>query len=301
MLPTTFRAKKCAAVILAVAMNNYIGDACAQSVTLTVTDARPVAAAVMDLVSRYGYVITYEDPRHVYADDLEDVTTKVRLDLDKHPPGKAPKVIVPSTATLTLKVPSSSAITTQEMASVLAQLIQVQSSTGRGGHFRVERAGDVFHILPTEFRDENGNWVKHTSILDVPISMPIDDRSADGMINAICKAVSDTGQVKVGLASMVGGISSPAIPRPYRLGADNERARDVLMRALNLLDANQTRAWVLFFDPSNLSGYPYLLTIRSVPKRPSSPAITPVPKSLPISHDDPGAPTKKLSQRQSIP
>jgi hypothetical protein len=284
-------------LFLVIASSIYTSDARAQSggtVKLSVTDARPVAAAVMELVSRYGYLITYEDPRHMYQDDLEDVTSKVRRDLDKYPPGMAPKVIVPSTATLTLNIPSASAITAQDMAAVLAQLMQAQSSTGRGGHFRVQRSGDEFHVLPTEFRDQNGNWIEETSILEVSISMPLEDRSADGMINAICKAVSAAGHVKMGLAFSVGGISSPSNPRPYRFGADNERARDVLMRALNLLGANQSRTWVLFFDPSNLSGYPYVLTIRNVPKRLSTPLATVAPpKTLPNSPGPAVAPPNK--------
>jgi hypothetical protein len=266
--------KNCIALILVIAVLNCADAQMVQdTVKLSVDDPRPVAAAVQELVSRYGYVITYEDPRHVYQGDLEDVTAKVRKDLDRHPPGKAPKVIVPLDATLTLNIPSSSAITVQDMASVLEQLVQAQSSSGRGGRFRVERAGEVFHVLPTEVRDGNGNWASQTSILDVPISLPMEDRSADEMINAICNAVSMAARVQVGLTFNVGGISDPSRPRPYRLGADNERARDVLIRALNLVGTNQKRTWVLFYDPSE-NGHMYFLTIQGVPNRSSSPIVT---------------------------
>ncbi len=270
------------ALLLVIAANLHTDVTAAQTeqktVKWSVTDGRPVAAAVEELVSRYGYVITYEDPRHVYQGDLEDVTAKVRKDLDKYPPGKAPKVIVPSTATLTINVPSSSTITTQDMASVLQQVMQAQSNSGRGGRFRVEQVADVFHVLPTEARDQNGNWTAQTSILDVPISLPMEDRSADAMINAICNAVSAATHFQVGLTFGVGGISDPSRPRPYRFGADNEQAREVLMRALNLLNTSQKRTWVLFYDASeNLQMY--FLTIQSVPNRSSSPVASEVPKT----------------------
>ena len=268
------------ALFLLIAAGLQIYSAGAQTVKntveLKVTDSRPVAAAVQELVSRYGYVITYEDPRHVYEGDLEDVTTKVRKDLNRYPPGKAPKVFVPMDATLTLNVPSSTAVTDQDMTSILEQLVQTQSRSGRGGHFRVEKVGEVFHVLPTSARDRDGNWADQPSILEVPISLTMEDRSADGMINAICNAVGAAAHVKVGLGFSVGGLSDPSRPRPYRLGADNERARDVLTRALNLLDKSQKLTFVLFYDPSENENM-YFLTIENVPNRSSSPVATSVP------------------------
>jgi hypothetical protein len=90
--------------------------------------------------------------------------------------------------------------------------------------------------------------------------------------------VSAAAHVKVGLTFSVGGISDPSRPRPYRLGADNERATDVLMRALNLLNTSQKRTWVLFYDPSE-NGNMYFLTIQGVPNRFSSPVATGVPQT----------------------
>jgi hypothetical protein len=146
------------ALLLLIAANLHTDVTAAQTVQdtikLGVDDPRPVAKAVEELVSRYGYVITYEDPRHAYEGDIQDVTTKVRKDLEQYPP--APKVIVPLGGTLTLTIPSSSSISPQAVASVLEQLMRVQSTRGEGGHFRVVQSGDVFHVLPTEVRDRSG-------------------------------------------------------------------------------------------------------------------------------------------------
>ena len=108
------------------------------------------------LVARYGYVITFEDPRRTYEGDLQDVTALVRNDLNKYQFGRVPKVTVPRGGRLTLQLPSSASATTQEMASVLDQLMRIQSRRSEGGHFRVIQDEDVFHILPTEVRDRNG-------------------------------------------------------------------------------------------------------------------------------------------------
>lgn len=253
--------------------------------SIGIDDPRPVAKAVEELVSRYGYVITYEDPRHAYEGDLQDVTTQVRKDLDQYPPGKAPKVIVPRGGRLTLALPSSASVSTQSVASVLGQLIRAQSSRGEGGHFRVVQVGEVFHVVPTEVRDRNGNWTAQSSILDVPISLPVEDRSEGAMVDAIAKAVSAEAHVKVYIGGGVGrGIFNPNRPQPYNLGADNERASDVLMRALVLLNdpksgtwISQRLTWQLLYDSSDNA---YFLNIAVVPNRTSSPPVAaPVQKA----------------------
>jgi hypothetical protein len=254
------------------------------NVRMSVTDSRPVAAAVQELVSRYGYVITYEDPRHIYEEDVEDVTSKVRKDLDKHPPGSAPRVIVPKGATLNFELPSTSLPNAQNIAVVLEHLVQVQQGARLGGHFRVERDGEVFHVVPTEVRDRNGNWAAQGSIFDVRISLPMEGRNESEMLDAIVNAVSAKTSYKIYIGSGIGeGIVSASNPRPYQLGADNERAQDVLMRALALVSDPsqgtwhpQRLTWQLFYDNS-LSAY--FLNALSVPDRLDSTDIHGGPKT----------------------
>src|ERR1051326_6000590 len=61
---------------------------------LSVEDPRPVAKAIEMLEEKYGWVITYEDPRYVHESEIADVTLKVRRVLDKYKPGEAPKVLI---------------------------------------------------------------------------------------------------------------------------------------------------------------------------------------------------------------
>ena len=199
------------ALLLVIAANLHTDVGAAQTTQettkLSVDDPRPVAKAVEELVARYDYVITYEDPRFLYEGDLQDVATQVRRDLDQYPPGKAPKVIVPRGGKLAVTLPSSASVNMQTSASVLDQLTRAQSIRGEGGHFRVVQVGDVFHVAPTEVRDRNGNWIARSSILDIPISLPMEDRSEVGMLDAIVKAVSAEAHVKVYLGGGVGGHS----------------------------------------------------------------------------------------------
>ena len=104
--------------------------------TLTVESPRPVAKAVETLVAKYGSLITYEDPRYEYAGDLQDATSRVRQDLDRYPPGHAPKVVVPLGGRLTVSSSST------DVATILQQIVQSSDH----GHFRVQQTNNIFHI-----------------------------------------------------------------------------------------------------------------------------------------------------------
>jgi len=210
------------------------------SEALTVDDPRPVAQAVQALASRYGYVITYEDPRYAYEGDLADVTNDVRRDLGRYASGKAPKVLVPFAYTLTLSVPTASTIDVQTMSAILQQLVQAQSASNHGGHFNIERDGAIFHVIPTGARDRQGNWSQRPSILDVPISLPTEKRDEHATLAAICGAVSAASNVKVEIGGGVGGLV-----QQYLLGADHENARSVLTRAVTAFGPKIS--WVLLY------------------------------------------------------
>jgi hypothetical protein len=225
--------------IVAIAFCSRPVDAQATSentVKVSVGTGRPVAKAVEELVFRYGYVITYEDPRLTYKGDLRYLPTH--------------GVVVPQGGTLDLTLPSSHSISAETIASLLQQVMQAQTNTQQGGRFRVERDGALFHVLPTAARDQNGNWSAQTPLLDVPISLPLQDRDHAGTLYAVGKAIKAASGMSVDIPTF-GGIDGPDPdhPRQYRLGAENERARDVLMRALTLVGTPPTRVtWLMFCE-----------------------------------------------------
>lgn len=49
-----------------VAQNDFI--------EIRVDDPRPLASVTQELEWRYGWIVTYEDPRHEYSGDIQDVT-----------------------------------------------------------------------------------------------------------------------------------------------------------------------------------------------------------------------------------
>jgi hypothetical protein len=262
------------AVLLLVGVAASVGIPAA---TITVEGSRPVAKVVENLIEKYGYAITYEDPRYAYEEDLKDVAAQVRKDFDKYPPGQAPKTIVPKGGALTVSY------STEDPASILNQVVQTR--TANGARFHVERTGDYFHIVPTERRDAEGRWEAHNSVLEIPISLVAHDRTEREMIQAICDAVSENSDVRIILGGkymvITGFAEEGAEPkRLYRMGADNEPARKVLLRALESVGkvTGERLTWLMYYD---FGLRKYALNVIPIPDRSSTavkPKISPAPQ-----------------------
>lgn len=223
------------------------------STLLEVDSGRPVYRVVEALQTRYGVMITYEDPPYVHPDDLQDATSKVVRNYSQYAPGTVPKVIVPKGGALSVQIPTAPHPSSRDLAAVLQRL--VEERTPRGGHFRVEQEGEVFHVIPNEVRDRNGNWAPQSALLDTAISLPAQDRTEQQLYGAITSAVTGATHAKV--ASLVnggivmGGISSehhPAQPLHATIEATQEPARSVLMRALALHQTRRTWALLCSFE-----------------------------------------------------
>lgn len=225
---------------------------------LVVEDARPVSKAADELMQRYGYLISYEDPRYAYSEDIRDVTEAVRSDLSAHSPGK--RVLVPSGGSLELRnVRAPAAGDVGSAMSLLRALVDVQSSRTNGGQFRLEQTHERVHIVPARVRNSAGEWLDQASILDAPIAVPFAERDGLATLHAIVAAVAQsTGESLVLGTAPLKLLANARI----RLGADNENARDVLIRALDATGSRVT--WKLFFGPDVRM---YALNLQVIPDR----------------------------------
>jgi hypothetical protein len=114
----------------------------------------------------------------------------------------------------------------------------------------LERTGDVLHIVPASVRDRSGQVVPQRSVLDALITIPRQQRDALSMVNEICMSVSRVSGERVALASAPTNLLTRA---SVEVGAQSERARDVLLRTLELTDA--TVVWSLFYAPDLQTHY----------------------------------------------
>jgi hypothetical protein len=182
------------------------------------------------LEEMYGYPITFEGPKYVFSGDLEDQTLQVRRDLDKYPPGQAPKVIgvVRNEFTIQTAV-SSSPVDPAYIEARLREAVNAQNQSGQGARFHLEKDATGFHILPNGIRNKDGDWVDATPQLDTLITIPPATRSAWEMIGLIGNAVSAAAGMKGGL---MGGPSFTLRNVEGNWSASNEPARTVLERVL---------------------------------------------------------------------
>jgi hypothetical protein len=241
-----------------------------QASSITVDDPRAVATAVLLLIERYGYVITYEDAPLTYSEDLQDVTLERHADLSFLKKPGTVREIIPVGERLTLNLMPASAMTdSKNMAVVIGQMLKDHARSNQGARFRLHQTDGVFQIVPSEVRDSSGQWVAYTPVLDTKITLPGLDRSAAAMLDAICKAVSDAMHIHV----VVGHIPVNTLASYHGiLTASDEPARNVLMRALN--DTGRRLVWGLDYDAATRE---YYLSIGLVPDRPSSDGLSPKP------------------------
>jgi hypothetical protein len=221
--------------------------------TVTIEDPRPIDEALQMLHPKYGRVVTYEDPPYTYEGDLKDVTEATS---GANSRSQRVRTLIPIGGSVSINVPDSGN-DSHALGSVLSQLLQSHAALQRGGHFRLQEEDGVFHVIPTEVRDRNGNWQTLVPVLDSEITIPkLTDANGIEMLNAICDAVSNASGVRV-----LAGTMPQNILEHHRgdLQANNEVARTVLLRALKL--SSSSLSWSMLYDAALKM---YFLNVRPI-------------------------------------
>ena len=231
-------------------------------IKLSVEDPRPVVKAIETLESKYGWVITYEDPRYVNDSEIADTNLKIRKDPDNSKSSEITKVLVPRGGALEFiydvapdtKLPADPAM-------VVQKLLDAQAARGNGGRFRLETNGQIMHVIPTAIKNSAGELVHQESALDTLISLPSGERTVLQKLESICAAISRAINIPVILG---------AIPDHWfhqfqdQRGAENQRARDILVNTFETIGHGTDLSWWLYYSPTDKR---YLLHIHFVSKR----------------------------------
>ncbi|MEK6337748.1 MAG: hypothetical protein AABM67_22745 [Acidobacteriota bacterium] len=218
-----------------------------EKVRISVEDGRPMAAAITTLEAQFGWVITYEDPRYTHPDDISDVTEKVRRDLHKFKPGRAPKVLVPKGGPLVFEYDyGANSKQRPDPNLVLEALLAAHNRSGNAGRFRLEHGDQIFHVVPIGIKDVSGKVVPQKSLLDVAISIPAKERNGLQMLEALCAEVSRSVQSRVVVGTAPYGLF---LQHKENQGVDNAIARDFLPQLLERAGKGTRLSWQLFYDP----------------------------------------------------
>jgi hypothetical protein len=217
---------------------------------LSIQSARPVAEAIRALERNCGCAITYEDPFYVHPSEIDDVTESVRRDLDKFPPGQAPRVFVPKSRSLDFEYDLT--LLKRSPTRVVQNLVAANKSQGNPGRFRVEKRGQVIHVIATAFKNNKGRLTPQDSVLDTVISPPSFNRPLQ-VLREICTQLSQKTQTRV----MLGAVPLNRLVSYQELReTEPQKARDILVR---LLGPNSS--WQLFYGPGTKM---YVLNIHPV-------------------------------------
>lgn len=264
----------------------FAADVAGTERQLSISDARPVAKAVEVLGDRHGLVITYEDPSYAFEGDLKDVTAAV----SRSPVKSGQRVLVPREGAMQLTYSVSPSTGKLEHADALVRrVLDAHLATGAGSQFELVQQDDVFHVVPVMVKNSAGAWKATRSILETPITLPVQPRSGTQMVDAICGALSAAKiRVVVGMAPESSLANNQVVE-----GGTNEPARDILSRTLKQLSEETGRrlgareerqyVWQLFFDPNART---YFLNLRLLPRQ--AEAVTPSPPEE--QRPDPTAP-----------
>lgn len=208
-----------------------------ERIDLSVVDHRPLAAVIRELENRFGWVITYEDPSYEWAADVEDVTLAVSKS-----PNPTNRVLVPRLGSFAFRYPDTD---DPRPIAVLSAMLRDYNLTGYG-EFRLIVSGSVFHVVPSMSANERGIPTPRQSRLDVAVTLDDRERSVRELVEEVLAQVrASTGNRVVLGANPIKSL----IQTELRLGAKDEPARDVLVRALAA--SGRKLSWQLFCDPGS--------------------------------------------------
>src|SRR6266498_3985422 len=132
-------------------------------VKLSVNHPRPLAEGVKQLQEKYGWIITYEDPRLASESDLLDETDPKYS--QAHPGGR--RALTPKGGTLEISYSVSPVTGKPENPRALLQmLLNAHAASANPGRFELKQNGQIFHVIPEQVKDVRGRWVRQASSLN---------------------------------------------------------------------------------------------------------------------------------------
>lgn len=230
----------CISSFALVVCSSFVYSQEAQYRTLQVDGPRALAEAMLNLMRNHpGIAITYEDPRYRYVGDVQDVSSQI--------PGAARnRVLAPRSSSVLAEYSVLTASNRlAEPGVAISRIVDAYNSANNPGTFKIEESGSIFHIIPQNVRDTNGNLVSEQSILDLAISFRTEEGNGLKVLNQICEELSSLSGHVVGL-----GVSPPSVLASTEMdfSASGEKARSALVRLFSMLEASLV--WQLDYDPS---------------------------------------------------
>lgn len=213
---------------------------------LSIEDRHPIAAAIDILTERHSALISYEDAGYEHPDrNFEGVR------------GSPVDALLPGGGAFFVSYEiSAETDEPADLSSTLQDLLGEYDAAIGEACFHIEREGEFWHVVPTQFRSSEGVWTRQASLLDVSITVRDRTLTGDASLIALAVAISDAS----GFPVVIGTMPRDLLRRhtgSLRTGSDN--ARMALENLLRSVDERLT--WRIFYDPDALA---YSIDIRMV-------------------------------------
>ncbi len=229
-----------AAACLLASSARATGDS-GRALGIDVSSQTPLAVAARVLERRHGAAITYEDP--VYAGDSDLVPSTTRMMAESG--FGQPRVV--RLAHLGFSYPVSGVRgQPEDLAAVVQQAIDLHASAGNPGRFRLEREGEVLHIVPAQVRGASGQWEAVTPVLDTQLNLGGAERNLEDTLALILQSVNRA--TKAHIASLQEPINVERRIQ-WKPGAGAESARTLITRLVGQLPGKSS--WSLKYEPRN--------------------------------------------------
>lgn len=244
--------------------------------TINVSSPRPVADAVHTLQTRYGLLISYEEPASEYLGDLEDISSKVSKAHDKTRSDRDKQLLVPRSRSLQATFPINLGGNREGQRRIVQQILD-QDSKNAGSEFYLGDSGKMLHIIPARSKNASGEIRPTKPLLDAYISLPATAVKAGEFLQQFCAAL------RIATGSQVYPGTTPhnmfADSRSFE-ASSGAPARETLETFLESLSKPGYRyAWSLYYQ----YGLGYVLNIDVVRTPGSVSPLGPArPKGLPL-------------------
>lgn len=213
-----------------------------ETALITVHGARPLADALGIFEDRYGFVVTYEDPRYEHEAHLV----------------RKPRLVVPAGGSFAVEYPVPRPDDPPSViGEILTKIVDAYNTSGLPGRFEVAHTGKAFHVTPQAVLGRQGQILPQRSVLEAPVSMPGEKgRSLHRALLGLCAALSG----RIGYRVDVGVVPNNLVTQTLAEQAYEEQpARELLLTLLALTGGDLS--WRLQYDPG---GKRYVLNIRIV-------------------------------------
>jgi hypothetical protein len=240
---------------------SFLGNACALTNSITVQDPRPVDEAIQELNKRYGWRITYEDPPYSHYSNISDVPdirlpgVPVQSQSQLQAIQREHHRLVPKGGSLSFTLPSANP---NELGAVEALVKSYNASRG-GNVFAVVRGAGLLHVVPRQVTGLSGNLEPVKPVLDTVITIEPKERTADALLEEICKKVSiaTNTHVVVGIVPI-----NMLVQTKTSIGGSGKTARSILEQLILETGGPLSLSWRLLYGPDVKE---YALNISWVP------------------------------------